>query len=68
MLGGMTSSSALVPGAPEHTVHPCAVDIIFMRTTTIERDLDLRRHGYRTVDDLARSHPDRGADSPRTRL
>jgi phytoene dehydrogenase-like protein len=60
-LGGMTSSAALIPGAPGHTVHPCAVDVIFMRTTTIERDLDLRRHGYRTIETAAPYaylHPD----------
>jgi phytoene dehydrogenase-like protein len=60
-LGGMTSSAALIPGAPRHTVHPCAVDVIFMRTTTVERDLDLRRHGYRTIETeapYAYLHPD----------
>ena len=60
-LGGMTSSSALIPGAPGHTVHPRAVDVIFMRTTTIERDLDLRRHRYRTIETdapYAYLHPD----------
>jgi phytoene dehydrogenase-like protein len=60
-LGGMTSSAALIPGAPRHIVHPCAVDVIFLRTTTIERDLDLRRYGYRTVETdapYAYLHPD----------
>jgi phytoene dehydrogenase-like protein len=60
-LGGMTSSAALIPGAPGHTVHPCAVDVIFMRTNTIERDLDLHRHGYRTIETdapYAYLHPD----------
>ena len=60
-LGGMTSSAALIPGAPEHTVHPCAVDVIFLRTTTIEHDLGLRHHGYRAIETdapYAYLHPD----------
>ncbi|WP_009478461.1 NAD(P)/FAD-dependent oxidoreductase [Rhodococcus sp. JVH1] len=49
-LGGMTTSGRLIESAPEHTVHPCAVDIIFMRTTSIISDLELHRHGLRTIE------------------
>jgi phytoene dehydrogenase-like protein len=49
-VGGMTSSATLIPEAPNHVVHPCAVDMIMIRGTTILRDLELRRHGLRTFD------------------
>jgi phytoene dehydrogenase-like protein len=59
--GGMTASGPFIPAAPGHTVHPCAVDVIFMRASSIAADLDLARHGFRTVDpdpSYAYLHPD----------
>jgi phytoene dehydrogenase-like protein len=59
--GGMTTSGPFIPAAPGHTVHPCAVDVIFMRASSIAADLDLARHGFRTVDpdpSYAYLHPD----------
>ena len=49
-IGGMTSSSPLVPTAPHHTMHPCAGDIIMMRGTPVAEELELERYGLRTVD------------------
>ncbi|MDJ0441203.1 phytoene desaturase family protein [Rhodococcus qingshengii] len=49
-LGGMTTSGRFIDSAPDHIIHPCAVDVIFMRTTSIAKDLELRRHGYRTIE------------------
>jgi phytoene dehydrogenase-like protein len=45
-LGGCTSSGPYIEGAPEHTVSPCAGDIITMRTSTVVEDLQLRRFGF----------------------
>ncbi|MGD1256992.1 phytoene desaturase family protein [Mycobacterium seoulense] len=49
-LGGMTTSGNFFAEAPHHVMHPCAVDVIFMNTTTIPRDLELAKFGYRTVE------------------
>lgn len=49
-VGGMTSSGYMIPEAPQHLVTPCAVEVIFLRGTGIIEDLDLVRHGFRTVD------------------
>lgn len=47
-IGGMTASSALIPEAPDHVIHPCAVDMIFIRSTDIVSDLRLSDVGLRT--------------------
>jgi phytoene dehydrogenase-like protein len=49
-VGGMTHSDHLIPTAPQHMVNTCAVEAISLRTTSIVKDLDLARHGWRTVD------------------
>jgi phytoene dehydrogenase-like protein len=48
-IGGCTSSSALIAEAPEHTVSPCAQDFCLIRLSSVVRDLELRRYGYREV-------------------
>lgn len=48
--GGMTHSDYLIPGAPQHMVNTCAGEAIFLRATSIVQDLELARHGWRTVD------------------
>ncbi|HWF56084.1 MAG TPA: NAD(P)/FAD-dependent oxidoreductase [Solirubrobacteraceae bacterium] len=48
-IGGCTSSAPLVPGAPEHLINPCAQDFCLIRLSSVVRDLELRRHGYREV-------------------
>lgn len=45
-VGGMASSDALIPEAPNHIVHPCALELASIRAGTIPQDLDLARHGY----------------------
>lgn len=47
-VGGMTSSGPLIPEAPRHIIHPCAVDLIMINATNIERSLALDRHGLQT--------------------
>ncbi|MBU1052738.1 MAG: NAD(P)/FAD-dependent oxidoreductase [Proteobacteria bacterium] len=49
-VGGMTASGPFIKSAPKHIIHPCAVDAIFIRTSSIIEDLDLRKHGFITVD------------------
>jgi phytoene dehydrogenase-like protein len=48
-IGGLTSSGALIPEAPQHIVHPCAVDMTFINTTDIVADLRLSELGFRTA-------------------
>src|SRR5215510_6133274 len=48
-IGGCTTTSALIPEAPEHRIGPCAQDFCLIRLSTIVADLDLRRHGYREI-------------------
>jgi phytoene dehydrogenase-like protein len=60
-VGGMTSSGYMIPEAPEHMVTPCAVELLFARGSGIIEDLDLVKHGLRTVDPdptYAYLHPD----------
>lgn len=60
-VGGMTSSGYMIPEAPEHLVTPCAVELLFARGSGIIEDLELERHGLRTVDPdptYAYLHPD----------
>jgi len=48
--GGMTSTHALLDGAPEHRINEGAMDASLIRTTTIVRDLELERFGLREVE------------------
>lgn len=61
-LGGMASSGYLMPEAPQHLVHPCALDLMSMRVhPLVPRELDLERHGFRQVEmtpAYAYLHPD----------
>jgi phytoene dehydrogenase-like protein len=49
-VGGMTSTHALLPGAPEHRINEGAMDASLIRTTTIPRDLELERFGWGEVE------------------
>ncbi len=50
-VGGMASSGYLLPVAPEHLVHPCALDMMSMRVhPRVPRELELERHGFRQVE------------------
>lgn len=48
--GGMTSTNALLPGAPDHRINEGAMDASLIRTTTIPRDLELARFGWREIE------------------
>lgn len=48
-IGGMTSSGPGIPGAPGHTVNYCASDLVFWQTSPVAQELELHRHGLRTV-------------------
>jgi phytoene dehydrogenase-like protein len=49
-VGGMTSTNAVLAGAPEHRINEGAMDSSLWRTTTIARDLELSRYGLRELD------------------
>ncbi|MBQ0778188.1 MAG: NAD(P)/FAD-dependent oxidoreductase, partial [Pseudomonas sp.] len=50
-VGGMASSGYLIPEAPEHLVHPCALDMMSMRVHShIPQELDLERHGFKSIE------------------
>jgi phytoene dehydrogenase-like protein len=50
-LGGMASSGHMLPGAPQHLVHPCALDMMSMRVhPRVALELQLERHGFRQIE------------------
>jgi phytoene dehydrogenase-like protein len=49
-VGGMTVSPAAISEAPEHRLNLCAADIVLLRATTVARDLELQRFGYREAE------------------
>jgi phytoene dehydrogenase-like protein len=50
-VGGMASSGYLFPGAPQHLVHPCALDMMSMRVhPRVPLELELERHGFRQIE------------------
>lgn len=50
-VGGMASSGYLIPEAPHHLIHPCALDLMSLRVhPMMPRELQLERHGFRQVD------------------
>jgi phytoene dehydrogenase-like protein len=48
--GGMTSTNALFPAAPNHRVNEGAMDASLIRTSNIPRELGLERFGFREVE------------------
>jgi phytoene dehydrogenase-like protein len=48
-IGGMAATVALVPDAPEHLLSPCAIDAVYWNASSVAADLQLARHGLRTV-------------------
>jgi phytoene dehydrogenase-like protein len=61
-VGGMASSGYLMPEAPQHLVHPCALDLMSLRVhPMMPIELQLERHGFRQVElspAYAYLHPD----------
>ena len=50
-VGGMASSGYLIPQAPQHLVHPCALDLMSLRVhPMVPRELELERHGFQQVE------------------
>jgi phytoene dehydrogenase-like protein len=50
-VGGMASSGYLMPDAPQHLVHPCALDLMSLRVhPMMPMELQLNRHGFRQVE------------------
>ena len=49
-IGGMATTEFSIPGAPEHMVHPCALDLFLMRASTVIEDLRLGELGFQQVD------------------
>ncbi|MEX1669630.1 phytoene desaturase family protein [Zhongshania guokunii] len=46
-VGGMCSSGALIPEAPNHIINPCALDVMSMRVhPMVPEELELARHGF----------------------
>jgi phytoene dehydrogenase-like protein len=64
-VGGMASSGYLMPQAPQHLVHPCALDLMSLRVhPMMPIELHLERHGFRQIDlspAYAYLHPDGGS-------
>jgi phytoene dehydrogenase-like protein len=48
-IGGMTSTTSLVPEAPDHRLSPCAIDAVYWNASSVAADLHLAQHGLRTV-------------------
>ncbi len=61
-VGGMASSGYLIPEAPQHLVHPCALDLMSLRAhPMMPQELQLERHGFKQVEmapGYAYLHPD----------
>jgi len=50
-VGGMASSGYLIPEAPQHLVHPCALDMMSMRVHAhVPVELELARHGFKSIE------------------
>lgn len=50
-IGGMASSGYLIPEAPQHLVHPCALDLMSLRVhPMMPEELQLERHGFQQVE------------------
>ena len=64
-VGGMASSGYLMPRAPQHLVHPCALDLMSLRVhPMMPIELQLERHGFHQIElspAYAYLHPDGGS-------
>ncbi|WP_079433713.1 NAD(P)/FAD-dependent oxidoreductase [Zoogloea sp. LCSB751] len=50
-IGGMASSGYLIPEAPRHLIHPCALDLMSLRVhPMMPQELQLERHGFRQIE------------------
>ena len=50
-IGGMSASGYLIPEAPEHMIHSCALDLMSLRVhPMVPEELQLTRHGFKQVE------------------
>jgi len=50
-VGGMATSGYVIPGAPQHLVHTCALDLMSLRVhPMMPIELGLDRHGFRQME------------------
>lgn len=49
-VGGMASSYYAIPEAPNHLVHPCALDLLSWRAHTVGDELELEKYGFRQIE------------------
>ncbi|MBT9475207.1 NAD(P)/FAD-dependent oxidoreductase [Polaromonas sp.] len=50
-VGGMATSGAVIPEAPQHIVHTCALDLMSLRVhPMMPVELELEKHGFRQVE------------------
>ncbi|MFE3000545.1 phytoene desaturase family protein [Nocardia sp. NPDC059246] len=49
-LGGLSTSGPYIPEAPEHVVHPAALDFMMIRSTSIVEELGLTSHGLSLIE------------------
>jgi len=45
-IGGMSTHAPVVDEAPDHIFNPCALDLVFMRMSTVIKDLELAKYGF----------------------
>jgi phytoene dehydrogenase-like protein len=48
-IGGMISTNPVIEGAPGHLINEGGIQASLFRSSTIERDLGLARHGFRQI-------------------
>lgn len=48
--GGMTSTNAVFPNAPQHRINEGGMDVTLLRASSIVADLELERHGFGQIE------------------
>ena len=48
-VGGMISTNAVIPGAPDHLINEGGIQASLFRSTSIEKDLQLARYGFKQL-------------------
>jgi phytoene dehydrogenase-like protein len=50
VVGGLSRSDIMIPEAPGHMINTGAVELIHIRASPVMQELELRKHGWRTVE------------------
>jgi phytoene dehydrogenase-like protein len=50
MAGGLSQSDYVIPEAPDHMINTGTAELIHIRASPVMQELDLRSHGWRTVE------------------